>query len=833
MSRHVNIRLWSLAIFVAGLVVAGAATLQSVTAETLSTASPQDDGTAALAASLQSYLADLDGNVSQPAKSAASMDGLLAAAGSLVPNDSIHAPAIESLQSYLADLEGRNGQAARDAAESATKRQLAQLDTNDQLLTPNAPSQNAGGQAPSDAAAGQTNCPSGAAPSSDDLLAGGGAGQGTTGCPPSGGGDNLLNAGGGSEDLLAPSPSGTGSGSSEDLLAPAESGDQLLTPGGGGTAGGGDLLAPSGGTAGGENLLTPAEGTGETAEGPKKEEAAPAAAETAANAEHEKLFLENKYPSANTCATCHPKQYEQWSVSQHAYAQLSPVFMAMQIAINVKTSATNGDFCIRCHTPIGMNINESLYISNLKRNPSSREGITCVACHRVSKAYGKISGRFALEQGDIYSPVYGPTGDKELKRVLSLPEQYRVSTSKDNPGRAIHTDVVQFFELTKPGFCGTCHDVTLLNGFRLEEAFAEFQQTPAAKRGVSCQDCHMGKVQGVAAGYDFGPAAMVGGEPTRDRKLTDHSFSGPDYSIIHPGLFPHNVDAAKLKTLDEWLQFDYKAGWGTDAFENSVPKDYKFPDAWKSVDDRYDARDILKTQFERLAKAKERRLQVLRNGFKLSDINVEESDRRALRFSLDVMNGTDGHAVPTGFDAERLLFLQVTVTDSHGNVVYVSGDRDPNGDVRDQHSLYVHNGELPLDKDLFNLQSKFIVRLLRGGEREQVLAVNQSTDVLPFVRPETRATTLFGRPNGARKHKQTIEPGGKRTAHYSVPADKLRSGETYKIEVKMISQMVPVNLIAAIQVAGFDYQMSPAEVARQIVAGSVVLWTRKATVRIE
>ncbi len=60
-------------------------------------------------------------------------------------------------------------------------------------------------------------------------------------------------------------------------------------------------------------------------------------------------------------------------MSQHAYAQLSPIYMAMQTTINMKTSATNGDFCIRCHNPVGMNIGESLYVSNLKRNPTSRE----------------------------------------------------------------------------------------------------------------------------------------------------------------------------------------------------------------------------------------------------------------------------------------------------------------------------------------------------------------------------------------------------------------------------------------------------------------------------
>ena len=47
-------------------------------------------------------------------------------------------------------------------------------------------------------------------------------------------------------------------------------------------------------------------------------------------------------------------------------------------------------------------------------------------------------------------------------------------------GRAIHTKAEPFFQLTTSGFCGTCHDVNLVNGFRLEEAFSEFKNSPAA-----------------------------------------------------------------------------------------------------------------------------------------------------------------------------------------------------------------------------------------------------------------------------------------------------------------------------------------------------------------
>ena len=218
---------------------------------------------------------------------------------------------------------------------------------------------------------------------------------------------------------------------------------------------------------------------------------------TDAFAEHKKLFAESKYPSAATCRTCHPDHYREWSVSAHAYAQISPVFNAMSATTVELTSGSNGDFCIRCHTQVGMNLGEPVFMNNMDRHPTAREGISCLVCHRLENAYGKVSGRFALVQGDVLDPVYGPTGNAELKRVLSLPDTYKVVTNRNESGRMIHTEAKRFFQISESGFCGSCHDVTLMNGFRLEEAFSSFKNSPAARRGEYCHDCHMGLVPGL------------------------------------------------------------------------------------------------------------------------------------------------------------------------------------------------------------------------------------------------------------------------------------------------------------------------------------------------
>ena len=359
---------------------------------------------------------------------------------------------------------------------------------------------------------------------------------------------------------------------------------------------------------------------------------------------HAALFAEKRFPSAATCAPCHGEIYREWSVSPHAYAQLSPVFNAMQAKIGKLTNGTNGDFCIRCHTPVGMNLGEPTFQSNLDRHPTSQEGVTCVVCHRQNQAFGKVSGRLPLVEGSLYEPVFGPSGNDGLAEAIGRGDLH-LQTEPERPGRGVHAEARSFFELSRPGLCGSCHDVNFVDGFRLEEAFSEYKHSPAAGRGTTCQDCHMGREPGVPAGYATGPAARVGGQATRERKRTSHMFVGPDYSIVHPGIFPHNPEARKFATLREWLTFDYESGWGTDAFEEDIPGGYQFPERWTEADDRYDAADIVRDNLDLLGEMAEQRKVLLRTGYGWGEVVVDQAGPQGLAFRVEFRNGTDGHNV--------------------------------------------------------------------------------------------------------------------------------------------------------------------------------------------
>ena len=561
---------------------------------------------------------------------------------------------------------------------------------------------------------------------------------------------------------------------------------------------------------------------------------------------HSALYHCDEYPSATQCASCHPGHFREWSVSPHSYAQLSPVFNAMSAQLNKLTNGTLGDFCIRCHTPVGMALDEPMIMSNMDRHPAAREGVTCVVCHRVNKAWGKGSGRIFLVPAGLNGPIYGTAGNGILEETLANPEKYGVmktTPESDERGRLVHSLAVPFFQLNKSGFCGTCHDVFAPNGTRLEDAFSEYKSSPSAReKHQSCQDCHMGVAPGEAKGYRIEPIAKVGNSFTRPRKRTTHIMAGPDHSIIHPGLYPHNVEAIReehdayvharsgipgLATMREWLQFDHEAGWGTADFERSDAAkglNENGPPAWRDPLRRDRARRILNDQFQLLSEYTQRRRLVMRAGFGLGDIESDNGPGGGLRFRVLVYNNTDGHGVPTGFDAERVVFLRTLVWDAKGRIVYASGDLDPNGDIRDSHSVYVHNGKLPLDTQLFSLQTRFITRNIRGGEREQVLPVAFSVDPLPYVRPETRPFTVLGRPIGARKHKQNLGAnGGQRWARYHVDPSQLTGCAPYRVSVQLIVGMVPINLVHEISPAGFDYHMSPRDVAERIVEGHLVV----------
>lgn len=516
---------------------------------------------------------------------------------------------------------------------------------------------------------------------------------------------------------------------------------------------------------------------------------------------HAEVFANTPYPSATECAQCHEQIFEEWSSSSHAYASISPMFHRFEDTINKLAQGTIGYFCLRCHAPVATTM-------GLRRDQAIwdgprvfREGVTCVACHRVKSAYTKSNGERRIEPGSIYDPVYGGSGDGSGVGVArKYKEYFKVKTDPydKRPGQAMHNRSIVFEELSKSDYCMSCHQVAVQPGIKLEVVWDQYRASPAYREGTTCQDCHMGLVPGKNAGYSYGPAAVVDNKVVNpERKHSNHVFFGPGYSVAHPGIFPHNRKADRW-TVNQWIEFQWRDGWGTDEFEDAVANgtiQAWFPPAWQEVDDRYDAREIIEENLKKLAYKKDIRRQVMENGSKIDGpfFGCDPKAGQPLRFNYVVSNISNGHNMPSGsLGAQPQLWLNVVLIGPDGSHIWESGDLDSWGDLRDIHSSDVVQRKVPLDSQLFNLQTKFLTTNAKGTDREMFLPVNVDFDQLPFIRPDTRPATVLNHPGFIRMEGHSIPALGSRKAKYMVPGSLITTPGTYRLSVRLRSRAEPI-----------------------------------------
>ncbi|MGE0056165.1 MAG: multiheme c-type cytochrome [Hyphomicrobium sp.] len=507
---------------------------------------------------------------------------------------------------------------------------------------------------------------------------------------------------------------------------------------------------------------------------------------------------ESVYPTAAQCGECHKQIYEEWSSSNHAYASISPMFHKFEQKFQVLTQGTVGTFCVRCHQQVGTQLGENRETPLWKRSPISREGVTCITCHRVKEHYGKVNGERRVEPGKIFEPVYGSGEKSVINDVIKNKETFTVATSEKERGNRIHKGMIPNDQITKSEFCVSCHQVAVNLGIKLEVVWDQYRDSPARKAGVTCQDCHMGKVPGKPEGYGTAPSAIVGGKKINPgRKHANHRFIGPGYSIAHPGIFPHNPKAQAIG-IEDWLLFDWRAGWGTAAFEDKVADKKirpKFPKRWADALDREDARAIIDENIAKLDERDKIRKQVMENGTNVDGPLIEgtPSVGRDFVFSYEIKNTNTGHNLPSGsLGAQPQLWVNVALVDPDGANIWESGYVDANGDMADLHSLEVAAGRIGTDQQLVNFQTKFLTTNVKGTDREMYLPVNFDIDPLPHLRPPGIPTTVLNHPPLVRMENHSLAPLGVKLARYEVPGRLIIKPGTYRLAFRMRSRAEPI-----------------------------------------
>lgn len=177
-----------------------------------------------------------------------------------------------------------------------------------------------------------------------------------------------------------------------------------------------------------------------------------------------------------SCATCHPRQFEDWSASLHSRAMGAGIMG--QLLVMPAHAKDEHQACIRCHAPLAEQADSLVDAlkNSLKKNmpgpapalqsirPLHEQGLVCAACHVRAYEWHGPSRRDGCGAGGAASAM--PHGGWKANSA---------------------------FEQSQ--FCAACHqfndDEFALNGKLLENTYREWKDSRHAREGTSCQGCHM------------------------------------------------------------------------------------------------------------------------------------------------------------------------------------------------------------------------------------------------------------------------------------------------------------------------------------------------------
>jgi hypothetical protein len=214
-----------------------------------------------------------------------------------------------------------------------------------------------------------------------------------------------------------------------------------------------------------------------------------------------------------SCAKCHPKHYQEWSGSMHAYATDDPLFVAMNK--RGQREAQIGKFCVSCHAPMAVRTGATTDGLNLGALPKKLKGVTCFVCHSVDAVEGTHDNPLHLAEDGI---MRGEFTDPVPNTAHAA--SYSVLLDRDR--------------LESAQLCGSCHDIVNGHGTAVERTFAEWQTTvySQVKVGQTCSQCHMTERKNQTAAEAPGVFS---------RNVHSHQFPGVDIALTD---FPE-ADAQK------------------------------------------------------------------------------------------------------------------------------------------------------------------------------------------------------------------------------------------------------------------------------------------------
>jgi len=257
------------------------------------------------------------------------------------------------------------------------------------------------------------------------------------------------------------------------------------------------------------------------------------------------------------------------------------------------------------------------------------------------------------------------------------------------------------FDGAQDTFCLQCHSAIGTRGGEIVPNFDWEALSPVVQEGVTCEACH--RVSGLERAWNSGHVLDEGG-PVRGGIQDPLEAGSHDsvYSELHTGAAfcggCHDVvelDGLQLeRPYEEWLESpSAEAGQPCQACHmptRTGPAAVNLTNERTLHDHRFIGIDLpLAEGFatpEVIADLREGVEALLSTAASMQVVAEPVTPGETVNVVVTVRNEIDGHNLPTGSTFIRQMWLELTVTDADGAVLFVTGDLDANGDLRDHWS---------------------------------------------------------------------------------------------------------------------------------------------------
>lgn len=328
------------------------------------------------------------------------------------------------------------------------------------------------------------------------------------------------------------------------------------------------------------------------------------------------------------CGTCHTDAHAQWRQSAHGNAFREPFYQKNVKDLQNQRGIEFTRHCESCHNPAALFSGALTKNSKVKR-PWDDDGVSCIACHSIQSVDGRGIGGYVMAVPALLVKEDGT-------RLLAGVTDQNILDDIPSHRRAMMRPL-----LKQPEFCGSCHKSQVpreLNDYKFLRAFMvadELQMSSFSKESPhpfytrdkeTCNSCHMKRE----------PAPLFD-VSAKDGKLATHRWAAANTAIPYFYKWPEQLDAVTRFLENDALGID-----------------------------------IFAIRRKPAAEAEKLIAPVNRNSF-----SIEPGDR--ITADVVITNKNIGHSFPPELRDFYEAYIEFTVADQSGKVLYQSGFIKPNG----------------------------------------------------------------------------------------------------------------------------------------------------------